>query len=52
MGEPGNPLAAAERGRWATFEVSDHDFSKFIVITSVTLLVDLPTDISGSWYHG
>ena len=58
MGEPGNPLAAAERGRRvlvhseATFEISDDDFSKFSLIPSVTLLVDLPEDISGSWYHG
>ena len=36
----------------AVFEVSDHDFSKFSIIPSVTLLVDIPSDISGSWYHG
>lgn len=58
VGEPHCPLAAAERGRrvlvhsGATFEVSDHDFSKFSMVPSVTLLVDIPSDISGSWYHG
>ena len=58
VGDPGNPLAAVERGRrvlvhsGATFEVSDHDFSKFSIIPSVILLVDLTADISGSWYHG
>ena len=58
IGDPGSPLAAVERGRRVlvqantTFEVSDHDFSKFSVIPSVTLLVDIPTEISESWYHG
>ena len=49
IGDPGSPLAAIERGRRVlvqaktTFEVSDHDFSKFSVIPSVILLVDIPT---------
>ena len=58
VGDPGAPLAAVERGRRvlvnrnASFEVSDHDFSKFSVIPSVTLLVDIPNEISDSWYRG
>ncbi|XP_065883057.1 uncharacterized protein [Dysidea avara] len=58
IGEPGYPLAAAERGRRVvvsatkTFEVGDHDFSKVSVIPSVSLLVDVPADISESWYSG
>ena len=28
---------------------SDHDFSKFSMVSSVTLFVDIPSDI---WYHG
>ena len=35
-----------------TFEVGDHDFSKFSIIPSVSLLVDIPSELSGSWYHG
>ena len=58
VGDPGSPLAAVERGRRVlvqrntSFEVSDHDFSKFGIIPSVTLLVDIPMDISDSWYRG
>ena len=58
VGEPGYPLAAAERGRRVlvradtTFEVGDHDFAKFSIVPSVSLLVDIPTELSGSWYHG
>ena len=43
ISEPGNPLAAAEGGRRVlvrtntTFEVGDHDFSKFSIIPSVSL---------------
>ena len=33
-----------------TFEVGDHDFTKFSIIPSVTLLVDIPDDIQDSWY--
>ena len=58
IGEPGYPLAAVERG-WrvlvcanTTFEVGDHDFSKFSIIPFVSLLVDIPAELSGSWYHG
>ena len=58
VGEPGYPVAAAERGRQVivssqnTFAVGDHDFCKFSFIPSVTLLVDIPERIECSWYSG
>ena len=58
VGEPSYPLAAAERGQLilvqadTTFEVGDHDFSNFSIIPSVSLLVGIPSQLSGSWYHG
>ena len=58
VGEPGFPVAAAERGRKVivahdtSFEVGDHDFTKFSLILSVVLRVDIPEDVSESWYHG
>ena len=58
LGEPRYPVAAAERGkrvlvsRELKFEVSDHDFCKFSLIPSVCLIVDIPDDITGSWYSG
>ena len=48
-GEPNYPVAAAERGRRVLvcqnemFDVGDHDFTKFSLITSVTLSVDIST---------
>ncbi len=57
VGEPGFPVAAAERGRRVivrsgpTFEVGDHDFTKF-PIPSVVLLIDIPERIKDSWYRG
>lgn len=58
VGEPNYPVAAAERGkkvlvgRNESFEVADHDFTKFSLIPSVSLVVDIPNDITGSWYVG
>lgn len=58
VGEPGFPVAAAERGRrvmvrsGTTFEVGDHDFTKFSIVPSVVLLIDIPEKIDESWYHG
>ena len=58
VGEPGFPVAAAERGRrvlqaaGSRFLVGDHDFTKFSIIPSVALQVSIPDDISGSWYSG
>ena len=58
IGEPGFPMAAAERGRRVlvsmtkSFQVGDHDFTKFSVIPSVVLVLDIPHSISESWYNG
>ena len=58
VGEPNYPVAAAERGRRVLvrcnqmFEVGDHDFTKFSLIPSVTLSVEIPEDVTGSWYDG
>ena len=58
FGEPGFPVAAAERGKQvlvkvgALFEVGDHDFTKFSLVPSVTLVNTIPTVISESWYRG
>ena len=58
IGEPGFPVAAAERGRRVLvkkgvyFQVGDHDFTKFGMIPSVSLIVAIPEDIHGSWYDG
>ena len=58
VGEPGFPVAAAERGRkvivraGTTFEVGDHNFTKFSIIPSVSLIVDIPDNIQDSWYRG
>ena len=47
-GEPGFPVAAAERGkrvivsRTASFEVGDHDFTRMGIVPSVCLLIDVP----------
>ena len=55
VGEPGIPVAAAERGRQVlvstsqSFEVCDHDFT---IIPTVALQVDIPLTIDGSWYDG
>lgn len=57
VGEPSFPVAAAERGRKVlvsltqSFEVGDHDFTKFSIIPSVLLKVDIPDEVSGSWYR-
>ena len=58
VGEPGFPVAAAERARrvlvrvGSSFEVGDHDFTKYSLIPSVCLNVDIPDHISESWYTG
>ena len=58
VGEPGFPVAAAERGRQVlvragtTFEVADHDFTKFSITPSVCLVVDIPDSFSDPWYRG
>ncbi len=35
-----------------TLEVGDHDFTKFCLSTSVSLHVDVPEGMEGSFYHG
>ena len=58
VGEPNYPVAAVERGRRVlvsrnlTFEVADHDFTRFSLIPSVSLVVDIPEDVTDSWYSG
>ena len=58
VGEPNYPVAAAEKGKRVlvrkdeVFEVADHDFTKFSMIPSVSLLVDIPDDVTESWYSG
>ena len=58
IGEPGYPVAAVERGRQVivskteTFVVGDHDFTRFSVIPSVVLQVNIPDTFEGSWYQG
>ena len=58
VGEPSCPVAAAERDSQVivrsgtSFQVPDHDFTRFSIIPSVALLVDIPDAISGSWYDG
>ena len=58
VGEPGFSVAAAERGRRVivraetTFEVGDHDLTKFSIILSLTMFMDIPNNIHDSWYRG
>ena len=58
VGEPNYPVAAAKGGRRVlvhlnqTFQVGDHDFTKFSQILFVGLSVDIPTDVAESWYAG
>ena len=56
--KPHYPVAAAERGRcvlvgpYETFEVGDHDFTKFSIIPSVSFVIKIPETVEGSWYEG
>ena len=58
VGEPGYPVAVAEHGRCVlmaqneTFDVGDHDFTKFSVIPSVSFIIKIPETIEDSWYEG
>ena len=58
VGEPELPVAAVERGRQVLtasgvqLEVGDHDFTKFSIIPSVFLKLDIPDDFDCSWYSG
>ena len=56
VGEPGTPVAAAERGKQVlvstsqSFQVCDHNFTRFSLIPTVLLRVDIPASMDGSWY--
>lgn len=58
IGEPSNPVAALDRGRRVLTSVSrpvqalDHDFTKFKVVPSVSLVVDIPENSNESFYRG
>lgn len=58
VGEPRCPVASAERGRRVAvrsdevLSVLDHDFTKFGLTPSVIFFIDIPNEISDSWYHG
>jgi hypothetical protein len=58
IGEPNYPVAAAERGRRVLVRedefktVGDHDFTKFTLIPSVVFIINVPEEISDSWYTG
>ena len=57
-GEPGYPVSVVERGKAVlvssarSFVVGDHDFTKFSITPSVTLLVDVPDSMEESFYRG
>ena len=58
IGEPNCPVASAERGRRVPvrsdelFTVGDHDFTKFGIVPSVVFFINIPDEISDSWYCG
>ena len=54
VGEPGFPVAAAERGRRvmvgldSSFQVGDHDFTLHSIIPSVCFLIDIPEEVEST----
>ena len=54
VGEPNNPVAAAERAQRVIvrsdefFTVGDHDFTRFSLIPSVVFILKIPEEISDS----
>ena len=58
VGKPGFPVAAAERGRRvlvghdSSFEVGDHDFTRFSIVPSVCFIINIPESVESSWYTG
>lgn len=58
VGEPGYPVAGIERGKQVLVSpsmkltVGDHDFTKFSLTPSVSVLIDIPESITGSFYSG
>lgn len=57
IGEPDYPVALAIRGKKVsvhsdeTLSVGNHDFTKFSIVPSVILSIDIPDEISKSWYQ-
>ena len=57
VGEPNYPVAAVERGKAVlvsldkAFTVSDHDFTRFSLVPSVDLLMDIPATPDDSFHH-
>ena len=58
VGEPGFPVAAAERGRRvmvghdSSFQVGDHYFTRHSIIPLACFLVDIPEEVESTWYSG
>ena len=60
IGDPGFPVAAAAAecdrrvlvSMTKSFRVGDHNFTKFSVIPSVILVLNIPHTNSDSWYDG
>ena len=59
VGEPGVPVAAVDREKKVVvstsgkqFAVADHDFTKFGIVPSVTMLCDIPQSLDESFYRG
>ena len=57
-GEHGFPVAAVERGKQVivtkneSLQVADHHFTKFSTSPSVTMEINVPEHIEGSFYEG
>jgi hypothetical protein len=58
IGEPGYPVASAQRGKKVSVRndevlvVGDHNFTKFSLVPSVIFLTDITEEICDSWYRG
>lgn len=58
VGEPQCTVAATDSGRRVPvrsdelFTVADHDFTKFEITPSVIFFIDIPCQITDSWYRG
>ena len=58
VGEPNSPVAAVERGKRVLVRnderltVGDHDFTKFSLVPSVIFVINIPEEITESWYSG
>ena len=58
VGESNHPVTAVERGKAAlvspdkVLTVADHDFTRFSLISSVAVVVDIPAAIDESFHRG